>query len=421
VTDIDFDWVAFETALTEAAANAVRTLVESAAGEKAYAVAFSEFYAERSGCIYLPNLALATEESVPDPDCRFSPPDWEYQEYEWGETEPNWGERLTDAVTDLPGPRWDAAWNRFSEAMLSIAAGTRAALVADGTLAPDVVVYLDDEEADLLVRSVTPEELRTHFPAYAAAAAAEHTVLAMPVPRRATELAAAAGVIARSSNHGVDPERAVELLMDLGAAAVPVAITGLEDKGSDWKAAKLLGDLGFATPDVMAALWAALPRRGQGHDWVAAALSSLGSGAEVLARADLPVASRVAAVAAPYVSFRDHARSHRPLDYGLLADGLAVPDLTDELAAALRPGRGYCTPDLADVPAVRAGLEHAEPVIRRHAAGLASQLLGPDRPTGLDDATAQAIHDRLTTLEAEDPDSAVRRLAGYAVQESGRR
>ncbi len=89
-----FEWDAFEAELTVAAADAVRAMVEAAGSQTPYAVAFSEFYAETTGVIYLPNLALATEESVEDPDCRFSPPDWPYQDYEWGDTDARWGERL---------------------------------------------------------------------------------------------------------------------------------------------------------------------------------------------------------------------------------------------------------------------------------------------------------------------------------------
>ena len=68
-----FDWAGFETDLTAAAVTAVRALAGAAAGQQPYAVAFSEFYAETTGVIYLPNLALATEQTVPEPSCRFSP------------------------------------------------------------------------------------------------------------------------------------------------------------------------------------------------------------------------------------------------------------------------------------------------------------------------------------------------------------
>ncbi|BBX93254.1 DUF4303 domain-containing protein [Mycolicibacterium boenickei] len=407
-----FDWEAFETDLSLAAAKAVREMVEAAASETPYAVAFSEFYAETTGVIYLPNLALATEESVDDPDCRFSPPDWEYQDYEWGETDSQWGERLSAAVTDLPRTQWEQEWDRFAQAMLNIAARTRTTLVAAGTLPDDAVVYLDDEDADLLVRSLTAEELRRHFPDYLAAAEAERNLLAMPIEQRVASLVAAAGFLPGPPG-ALGRERATELLLDAGAAAVPAGITALGHPETAWAGAKLLADLNIATPEVLEALWAALPLRGNAHDWVATALGRLGAGLEVLARRDLPAGSRAAAVAAPYRSFRDHGRGHPPLDYTLLAAGLADPAVATIVADDLKPGRGYCTLDAADLPGVRPGLEHPEPVIRRHAVIVLSDLIGPMGSGDLDRDVVSALEDRIDQLAAEDPDSEVRRLAGY--------
>ncbi|WP_454789657.1 DUF4303 domain-containing protein [Mycolicibacterium lutetiense] len=406
------DWDAFETELTLAAANAVRAMVEAAASETPYAVAFSEFYAEMTGVIYLPTLALATEESVEDPDSRFSPPDWEHQDYEWGETDSQWGDRLSAAVTGLPRAQWEQEWDRFAQAMLNIAARARAALVAAGTLPDDTVVYLDDEDADLLVRSLTADELRRHFPEYLAAAETERDLLAMPVEQRVAALAAAAGLIAGPVSE-LGRERATELLLDTGTAAVPVAIAALGHPETAWTGAKLLADLNIATPEVTDALWAALPLRGNAHDWVATALGRLGVGLEVLARADLPAGSRSAAVAAPYRSFRDHGRGHRPLDYTLLAAGLADAAVAAKVAEDLTPGSGYCTPDAADLPGARLGLDHSEPVIRRHAVIVISDLIGLMGPGDLDSHVVKDLERRIDELAAEDPDSEVRRLAGY--------
>lgn len=409
---VTFEWDAFETELTVAAASAVRAMVDAAGSETPYAVAFSEFYAETTGVIYLPNLALATEESVEDPDCRFSPPDWQYQDYEWGETDSQWGERLRTAVTGLPRAQWEQQWDRFAQAMLNIAARTRTTLVAEGTLPADAVVYLDDEGADLLMRSLTDDELRRHFPDYVAAAQAERELLAMPVEQRVAALAAAAGLVAGPDNP-LGRERAIELLLDTGAAAVPVGITALRHSETAWTGAKLLADLNIATPEVLDALWVALPLRGNAHDWVATALGRLGAGLEVLARHDLPAASRSAAVAAPYRSFRDHGRGHPPLDYTLLAAGLADPAVAAIVAEDLKPGHGYCTLDADDLPGVRPGLEHPEPVIRRHAVIVVGDLIGPMGPGDLDSDDVAALEQRIDELAVQDPDSEVRRLAGY--------
>lgn len=406
-----FDWAGFETDLTAAAVTAVRALVGAAAGQQPYAVAFSEFYAETTGVIYLPNLALATEETVPEPSCRFSPPDWEHQDYKWSDTAGHWGDRLVDAVSGLPRAQWDQAWERFAQSMLTIAAGMRAALVADGTLPADVVVYLDDEDGDLLVRSLTPDELHRCFPEYVAAAEAERAVLALPVEQRVAALAAASGLVPGPPGD-LGQERARALLLDLGDAALPVAIAALKRRDTAWLGAKLLADLAIASGDVIDALWAAVPLSGPGHDWAATALGRLGFGLEVLA-ADLPAACRAAAVTGPYRSFRDHGRSHRPLDYGLLAAGLTDPAVAALIAEELAPGQGYCTLDAADVPGARLGLDHAEPLIRRHAVVVLGDLIGPMGPEGLDPGEVAALRAQLTDLAAHDPDPDVRRLAGY--------
>ncbi|MGX9672045.1 DUF4303 domain-containing protein [Mycobacterium sp. HM-7] len=407
-----FDWPGFEADLTAAAVTAVRALVASAAGQQPYAVAFSEFYAETTGVIYLPNLALATEESVPEPSCRFSPPDWEFQDYEWSDTDAGWSHRLVDAVSGLPRAQWEQAWERFAQAMLTIAADVRTALVTEGTVPAEVVVYLDDEDGDLLVRSLTPDELRRHFPEYLDAIDAEQAVLALPVDQRVAALAVASGLVPGPPGD-LGQERARALLLELGEAAVPVAVAALKRRDTAWLGAKLLADLDIPSADVIDALWAAAPLPGPGHDWAATALGRLGFGLEVLA-GDLPAESRAAAVTAPYRSFRDHGRSHRPLDYALLAAGLADPAVAALVAEELAPGRGYCTLDAADLPGARLGLDHAEPLIRRHAVVVLGELIGPLGPEGLDPDEVAALRARITDAAANDPDAEVRRLAGYS-------
>jgi hypothetical protein len=142
-------------------------------------------------------------------------------------------------------------------------------------------------------------------------------------------------------------------------------------------------------------------------------LGRLGAGLQVLARRDLPAPSRAAAATAPYLSFRDYGRGHSPLDYGLLAAGLGDPAVAPIVADHLSPGSGYCTPDAADVPGARNGLDHVEPVIRRHAVVIAGDLIGPMGPGDI--AEADDLCQRLRQLADGDTDEQVRRLAGYAV------
>ncbi len=102
-----------------------------------------------------------------------------------------------------------------------------------------------------------------------------------------------------------------------------------------------------------------------------------------------------------------------PLDYTLLAAGLADPTVAAIVTARLAPGSGYCTLDHADLPGARAGLEHPEPVIRRHAAIVVGDLIGPMGPDNLDPGLVHALRTKLTELADRDPDGEVRRLAGY--------
>ncbi|MEX3765730.1 hypothetical protein ABFW14_02260, partial [Mycolicibacterium fortuitum] len=116
---------------------------------------------------------------------------------------------------------------------------------------------------------------------------------------------------------------------------------------------------------------------------------------------------------APYTSFRDHGRGHPPLTYDLLGAGLADASIADLVADELKPGRGYCTLDAADLPGVRPGLDHTEPLIRCHAVVVLGDLTGPMGPPDLDKDEVRDVQRRIDELATEDPDSEVRRLAGY--------
>lgn len=116
---------------------------------------------------------------------------------------------------------------------------------------------------------------------------------------------------------------------------------------------------------------------------------------------------------APYRSFRDHGLGWPPLDYTLLAAGLADPTVAGIVADDLAPGRGYCTLTAADLPGARLGLDHPEPVIRRHAVTAIGEVIGPIGPEGVDPVELAALRQRIAEAAAGDPDSEVRRLAGY--------
>ncbi|MGY0234448.1 DUF4303 domain-containing protein [Longispora urticae] len=416
-----FDWGGFEDAVTERIIGAARDLLTGAAGQTPYALALSEFYAETAGVIYLPVLALATEESVSDPDCRFSPPDWVHVAHEWAATPPvgDWARRLVGAVEGLPRARWQDAHGRYEQSMLDAMARAKRSLVDDGLLAPSVVCYLDDEEGLLLRRSVTDAELVEHFPYYSEAETAEAELLRLPVDARIARLAAAVGLVPGPAREPgpLSSERATRLLLGLGADAVPAVIDGLAHPGTRWKAAKLLADLHLPTPEVLTALRAHLRRDDDeaNRNWVAVALARLGTGHTLLDRGDLPAGTVASGVAGPYRSFRDHAVAHLPLDYGLLDAALGRADLAALLAEELAPGRGECTLDAADLPGAVAGLDSPHALIRRHAVSVLGWAMGPVGDLDLDAGFRATALDRIRAMATDDPDGSVRaasRLAG---------
>ncbi|MBG6133955.1 DUF4303 domain-containing protein [Longispora fulva] len=417
-----FDWGGFEDAVTERIIGAARDLLTEAAGQTPYALALSEFYAETAGVIYLPLLALATEESVSDHDSRFSPPDWVHVADEWAATAPvsDWARRLIEAVDGLPRARWQESHGRYEQAMLDAIARVKKALVDDGLLASSVVCYLADEEGRLLRRSVTDAELAEHFPYYAEAEAAEAELLQLPAAARATRLAAAVGLIPGPAQEPgpLSSERATQLLLRLGADAVPAVIDGLAHAGTRWKAAKLLADLHLPTPDVLTALRAHLRCDDDeaNRNWVAIALARLGTGHMLLDRTDLPANTVASGIAGPYRSFRDHAIAHLPLDYGLLSAALDRADLAPLLTEELAPGRGECTLDAVDLPGAVAGLDSPHALIRRHAASVLSWATGPMGDLDLDYRVRASALDRIRAMAADDPDESVRTASQRAAQ-----
>ena len=89
------------------------------------------------------------------------------------------------------------------------------------------------------------------------------------------------------------------------------------------------------------------------------------------------------------------------------------PAVAALVAEELAPGQGYCTLDAGDLPGARLGLDHAEPLIRRHAVVVLGELIGPMGPEGLASDDIAALSARITDLAVHDPDPDVRRLAGY--------
>jgi hypothetical protein len=207
-------------------------------------------------------------------------------------------------------------------------------------------------------------------------------------------------------------EEAEAALRAVGQAAIPALLPLLDLAGPAWRAAKILADVGHADDGVIRALDDALTRHEEpDQSWIACALSRLGSGHLVLAKAgQLPDEVVVSAIAAPYTSFRDHAARPLPLDYQPLADSLEHrPQYVPALTRRLRPGSGECTIRPSEVEEALRGLTSPHVLIRGHAV----RVLG-DRDLG--PAVAPLALPRLVKAAREDPDADVRRLAVLSLQ-----
>ncbi|HEV2236319.1 MAG TPA: DUF4303 domain-containing protein [Ktedonobacterales bacterium] len=415
-----FNWGAFADAMADGMIVATRKLLADSTGETPYAVALFGFYAETTGPIHLPCLALATEESV-QLDHRFSPPDWEHIDYDWMTT-PALGDlqkRLVEAVDGLPRADWEEAHARYEQVLLAGMARVKQALISEGEVAPNVVCFLDDEDGRLFRLSVTPEELAEHFPHIVEAEAAQRELTQLPVSTQVERLARAAGLVpGRAPESGpLSSETAIQLLLALGSDAVPAGLAGLVHPETRWKSARLLADLHQPIPEVLDALRSQLSGSDlPGHHWVARALARLGAGHELLERSDLPSATVASGIAAPYGAFRDDAVAHLPLDYALLSAGLARDDLAPLLAEEFAPGRGECTPDAADFPGALAGLDSPHAVVRRHAVSVLSWAIGPMGQLDLAAEMRTATLNRIRSMAVTDEDEHVRFAAWHGLR-----
>ncbi|WP_460624428.1 hypothetical protein [Kineosporia babensis] len=262
------------------------------------------------------------------------------------------------------------------------------------------VLTLDDELWEELIRQVLPaSEVDELFPELAEHASELTRLQALPRAERALELAARLG----SWEGVVQGEEAEVLPRGLGRDAREAVTPLLHRTGEAWRAAKILADLG--DPEAVEALSAALPwLKTSDQRWTAMALSRLGRLDLVV---NVPDDVRAAAVAAPYLGFRDHAVVTLPLDYRQLEQ--ALPELERLLHEELRPGAAYCTITPDEVPIALAALGSEHVVVRRHAVCvLGEKRLGQEE-----------IHPALMRAAEEDTSPDVRRLARLSLEYLG--
>jgi hypothetical protein len=372
------DWKALDAHLLAALLGAVRAHHDEHPDHRIYAAAFHNFYAETGGVIAWPSLAIATEEdlrmlaagsSFTEDDLRWSPADWTTQ-LDPSESDDAWAAEVERAAGRRDDAYWNAQYDRFLRAFASAAKKARPLLVAEKVVEKDFIAVAMDEAWDLVPLSLTPAQVRRHFPELDEEAQELARLDALPASQRAEELA---DILDSPTPGAVSAEAAMRILTGLGTDAVGVAVTRIARSRDRWRYAKLLADLGVPSPEAIDALADVL--RGKrlsepDRAWAGAALARLGRLDLVLADRDrIPRAVLRRALAAPFTSFRDHVAIRRPLDYAPLESALSDdPALADEMLDELSPGSGYCTLEPDEVDTARDALTSSFEVVRRHAA-----------------------------------------------------
>jgi hypothetical protein len=392
ITRVDVDWRALEAAVREQITGFVRQMRAEHPDDRIYGAAVHEFYAD-GDVIAWTLVGVASEESVPEPELRWSPADWEWQ-LDPGETGEEWSRRLTAAATEGD---FDAVHERYLSTVVA------ACKAAGRELGDDIVVVAMDEAWELIPRCLTEAQLRQHFPELDEERRELDRLAALPAETRAAELITLPAAIGR--------EKALGLLRDIGPAAVPLVVEQLSLAREKWQWAMLLAELGVPAESVISALDSVLGTRKlrePDRAWAAAALARLGRMDLVADRLErLPEEVGVRGLTGPYMSFRD-VGVHGPLDYAPLADALTRhPSWQAAVLKQFKPGGAFCELAPDEVPTALEALSSPHAAIRRHAVIVLSHA--PTTAAQRDEYLAA-----LARLSREDPDPAVRDTATAA-------
>jgi hypothetical protein len=412
-TRVGLNWAAFADELVRALVSEVRQAIKTHPGEEFYAAALFEVYRETEGVISLPQLSLQSAQGLSGLSTSereaiwWSPPDWDRYLDDWLPGAADWERELTAEACAGDRAHWREAFHRYQEMLVEVCLRAREILRPDGGPASRMLVLvIDDEHYERLIRAcVTEAEEAEHFPGFAADAAERERVAALPEPEQAAYYVAAL----EAHDGRFNREEVHERLLGLGSAAVPELLEVLRHKGRAWQAAKLLADLGDASPRVAGALAIGLVRlKGSDLAWTARALSRLGH-LDLVFDAGVDGETLVEAVTAPFTSFRDHGRAPSGLDYRPLELFLdRQPGHTLAVERALKPGTSYCGLRVSEVDEAIRGLSSPHRVIRQHAVCvLGDRGLGPE--------VGERVIPLLARASDADPEPEVRRLAGLAL------
>lgn len=362
----------------------MRACHDSAPTDQTYGAVFHTFYGETGGVVAWPALAIGTEQDLDQitegstfsaADLRWSPADWTMQ-IDPTEADDAWAARVEAFACTKDDVHWEEVYSRFLRTFAAAAKTVRRRLVESGAVEKGFVAVAMDEEWALVPLSLTAAQVRTHFPELDEE---QQELARLDRLGPADRAAALADVLDAPVPGAVSTQTAAARLVTLGDDAVAVAVERLPRSRDRWRWAKVLADVGLPDPDALDALTLVLGNRRlpeTDRAWSAAALARLGGLDRVRAVEDVlprPVLRR--ALAAPYTSFRDHAVTHAPLDYGPLEAALADDAaLAHEMLAELEPGSGFCTLRPEEVATARAALDSPFEVVRRHATEVLADL-----------------------------------------------
>ena len=443
------DWQAFEqTVLDDALAVVLPALQAHPLRGDVYAVALAGLYREQDGPIHLPSVAMNSlaalaraggdgEDSEQGTlySLRWNPADWCWPELASGSAPLAAAQAALCAEAQRGDvAHWQATAQRCIDTLVTVCHRLRAALQASpqaDRLAPDVAVLLhedSDEGIAIARRCLGDQAFALLLPGHAADMAEAVRVQALPPAARLRyHLACLEGAPEpalgltreRAQRSGEEAQRA---LRAMGPAAVPSLLALLARPSTQCEAARLLGEIGQTSPDVVTALRTQVllpvPRNHQRHsaqagrNWCASALAHLGDSAWLVQQAQAGTLGDdcvAQGLSSPYGPFRDHALAPLPLDYRVLESLPALrPSLVPRVEQWLRPGRGTCTLRPGEVDEALRGLRSPLTIVRQHAAMvLGDRVLGQHIGARTVPVLAQAA--------AQDGDDTVRYLAVLAL------
>jgi len=406
-TQTPFDFDHLEDTLVKLCRDGVGRVARAQPDVVFYAVALWGVHRARDGRLSLPTLAANTTAAGAPPDeqgfwgPRWNPGDWRFSAVPVDQDRSHeLGDALTAEATRGRPAHWDHTLALYRARLVSVARRLSETLPDEIPVMDDFVVFWHDAEGgpELAERTIPADRFARLFRPQVEKRQEEARVAALPPQERAAVLVGRFGQYT-----GVTSEDAQRDLLAMGATAVPALSAALAHPKHGWLAAKLLGQLGGASPEAIAAL-----RRGApGSAWFAKALGMLGDVDWLRTQADPSVATQ--GLVAPLLAVTSAGSTPPTLDYTPLEGWLntANTDGVAQVEAALKPGRSFAAITVDDVDEALRGLGAAHAVIRWHAASvLRDRSLGEEIARRVLPALAEAL---------TDPHPLVRRLVVLSI------